>query len=101
ARFEGNTLHTRRVEVGPEIAWVRGVFDFTGKGVQEVMNQLERWYDLEVSYSEEIPDMEFWGRMSRNLNLGQVLKLLKSAALSFEVKNRKQVIISTNTKGGQ
>lgn len=101
ALLDESGLITQRVGDGSDVAWVKGIFDFTGKDVQEVMRQLERWYDLEVSYAGEPPNMKFWGRMSRNLNLGQVLKLLKSAALSFEVKDRKHMVISTSTKGGQ
>ncbi len=45
------------------MAWKNGVFNFEEATLQEVMHQLERWYDIEVEYETGIPKLEFVGKM--------------------------------------
>lgn len=60
------------------MSWKEGFFDFNGEGIQSVMRQLARWYNVEVEYKGEITNNHFSGIISRSNNLSQVLKMLQS-----------------------
>jgi ferric-dicitrate binding protein FerR (iron transport regulator) len=75
------------------MAWKDGVFDFDDAKLQEVMRQLERWYDIEVVYEKGVPDMEFVGTLGRDLSLEDVLKGLKLSEVNFRVEGRKLIVM--------
>jgi transmembrane sensor len=75
------------------MAWKDGVFDFNNASLQEVMRQLERWYDIEVVYEKGVPDIEFVGRMRRDLSLSDVLKGLKLSEVHFRLEGRKLIVM--------
>lgn len=76
-------------------AWKSGFFNFEGLPLQEAMRQLERWYDIRVTYENGIPDISFWGKMERSLPLETLLQMLKGARLNFRMEaGRKLVIVN-------
>ncbi|HJT74994.1 MAG TPA: FecR domain-containing protein, partial [Chitinophaga sp.] len=74
-------------------AWRAGLFNFNNAGVEAVLRQLERWYDINVVYRSTIPDIEFAGEMSRNTNLSGVLKILKDAGLNYQLEGKTLTIL--------
>lgn len=79
------------------MAWKNGLFDFEGASLQEVMRQLERWYDIEVVFEEPVPDIRFGGKMTRGIPLNEVLEILKGfegADFTFHMEGNKRLIIS-------
>ena len=74
------------------LAWKNGLFNFEGAGVEEVMKQLERWYDVEVVYEGAIPQKEFIGEMNRQLPLSGVLKGLTGTGIKFRLEGRKLIV---------
>ncbi|SFE40764.1 FecR family protein [Chitinophaga sp. CF118] len=75
------------------MAWKNGLFNFSNADLQEVMRQLERWYDITVVYEGNIPQRQFNGEMERNLQLSQVLNILKKSNVNFRVEGRKLVVM--------
>lgn len=88
----GITLN-KNVDVDQVIAWKNGYFNFEGVGIQTLMRQLERWYDIEVKYPEGIPAIQFVGKMSRNVKLPDLLEGLKGAGVNFRIENNRQLIV--------
>ncbi len=82
------------VDVEKVMAWKNGVFNFQDASLEEVMRQLERWYDIEVKYEEGIPKLEFMGKMGRDLSLSEVLRGLEISKVHFRIEeNRKLVVL--------
>lgn len=52
------------------------------------MRQLSRWYDIEIRYNGIVPEGEFGGKIGRNLNLSQVLKLLDGVVVRLKLEGR-------------
>jgi transmembrane sensor len=75
------------------VAWKNGVFNFEEATLQEVMHQLERWYDIEVVYETGIPKLEFVGKMGRDLSLNNVLRGLALNKVHFRLEGRKLVVL--------
>jgi transmembrane sensor len=81
------------VNVEKVIAWKNGVFDFEDASLEEVMRQLERWYDIEVVYEKNIPPLEFIGKMGRDLTLSNVLRGLELSKVHFRMEGSRRLVI--------
>jgi ferric-dicitrate binding protein FerR (iron transport regulator) len=76
------------------LAWKNGLFNFDGADLEEVMRQLERWYDIEVIYENGIPHTRFIGEMSRQIALTDLLDILKRTEVDFRVEGRKLIVLN-------
>lgn len=72
----GTSLHTQSVNAGDVIAWKDGLFVFTQTNLKTVLQQISRWYDVGVDYTN-IPDIAFDGEISRKISLLQMLKAIE------------------------
>lgn len=81
------------VETDKVIAWKNGLFDFSNAGLKEVMNQLERWYDIDVVYEKNVRDIRFFGKMTRNITLNDLLMILERSKVHFRIEGRKLVVL--------
>jgi len=75
------------------MAWKNGYFQFNKADLQTVMRQLERWYDIEVIYKDEVPDFMFVGQMNKNANLSAILRILERSQVHFNVEGRKITVM--------
>lgn len=89
------------VNVQQEMAWVYGKFNFDGKSLQEVMDELSRWYAIDVQYQGEIPDVAFFGGTYRTSKLSTILKILKDQDLSYRLTTDGKLILSKSDPKGQ
>lgn len=72
------------------IAWKNGYFKFKNTPIQEIMREVERWYDVELVYEGEMTTDEFTGFISNDVNISAVLKILEqSGGVKFTVKGKK------------
>ena len=80
--------------IGEAVAWKNGLFYFhNGSSLQTVMRQIERWYDVSVVYEGEPHEMEFGGKISRNSNLSEVLKILEISKVHFRIEDKKIIVM--------
>lgn len=95
ARFQASNqkLQTlKSVDINSVVAWKEGFFSFNESSLKEVMRQLSRWYDVMISYEGEIPDRKFGGKIDRNSNASQVLKILEESGVNFRIEGKKIII---------
>ncbi len=59
------------------IAWKNDLFSFDKTPLPEVMQQLERWYNTRLECSQEAGKLMVTGWISRQEQLGEVLKMLE------------------------
>ncbi len=74
------------------IAWKNGLFQFDNADLPTVLRQLARWYDMQIVYKGKIPVREFDGKIERDLNLSQVLKLLEKVQVRFGIEGNKLIV---------
>lgn len=75
------------------MAWKDGKFDFEGASVQEIMNQLSRWYDIDVVYKDKI-DKEFVAKISRDLPVSKILTLLEmTRQIKFTIEGNRVTVM--------
>ncbi len=82
------------VDTDKVMAWKNGLFNFQDASLEEVMRQLSRWYNIEVVYENGIPDMEFYGKMQRNIPLSGILNMLERADVQYRLENNRLVILT-------
>lgn len=75
------------------VAWKEGFFNFEDVTLEEAMRQLERWYDIEVTYEKKIPDIRFGGKLSRDMSLKGLLKSLEEADVHFRIEEGRRLIV--------
>ena len=86
-----NELNEIRVvkDDGLSTAWKKGLFMFKSSDIETIMRQAARWYDIEVAYVGEPMKDTFTGKVSRNVNLSQLLKMLELSEVRFTIEGRK------------
>ncbi|TKC04390.1 FecR family protein [Pedobacter frigoris] len=85
----GNRISIAKVDVNAAIAWKNKQFVFESENIKSIMRKVERWYNVEVIYTDEVSEETFSGGVSRFDNLSEVLKSLESTGnVSFKVKGR-------------
>src|SRR5690606_28373157 len=100
-----NILKVKKVNVDNAIAWKLGVFQFENTNIKDVMEEFSRWYDVDVDFDKEVPNINLWGRVYRNVNAAEALEILSYFNLKYEVvqtinnitgQKRKKIIVSYN-----
>lgn len=74
------------------IAWKNGFFNFEDARLEEVMRQLERWYDIEVVYEKGVPDIVFVGKISKQTPLADLLTILEKTNVHFRLEGKKLIV---------
>ena len=84
------------VDVTHEVAWVKGVFSFKGKSLEDIMEILSRRYNVEVIFkTEEIKKHQFTGVLELKTDIKEILKFfefISDGDLKYTIKDRKIVI---------
>lgn len=75
------------------VAWMNGYFQFSQADIKTVMQQIARWYDVNVSYEGKIPERKFSGEISRTSNLSEVLKGLSVSGINYRREGRNIIIV--------
>lgn len=90
--IKGNNIQVVDVDAERSVAWKNGIFEFNRSGIQDIMKQLSRWYDIEVVYTGKMPDDEFVGKIERNAKLSQVLHILELSHVHFKIEDKKIIV---------
>lgn len=80
-------------DVQNAIAWKNGYFSFHNASLKTVMRQLTRWYDIDVVYSEQAPNLEFEGAIDQSLKLSAVLRILEKTGVHFKIGEDRKLFI--------
>ena len=74
------------VDVSAFIGWKEGFFIFSGTELRDAMRQISRWYDVEIVYEGNMPRTPFYGKISRDDTLAEVLAILKEGKVNFRIE---------------
>jgi len=79
-------------DVNKVMAWKNGLFNFEDATLEEVLRQLERWYDIEVVYESKVPDVALTGKITRGVSLNGLLTALKKMGMHYRMEGRKLIV---------
>jgi len=80
------------VDTDEVTAWKNGMFQFNNADIRTIMRQVARWYDIDVEFKGEVPNYTYHGKISRNSNASQVLKILELSGVNFTIEGRKIIV---------
>lgn len=92
-RMNSDISVLNNADTDKELAWKNGYFNFNGVHLQDAMRQISRWYDIDVTYEDNVPDVEFVGEMERHINLSVLLKALEGFDIHFRLENGRHLIV--------
>ena len=75
------------------LAWKDGYFLFKNTNIKDVVNELERWYNVDIQYEEAMEFENITGYISRNVKISSVLKMLQlSGIVNYEISGSTIII---------
>ncbi|WP_205510139.1 FecR domain-containing protein [Longitalea arenae] len=86
---QDSTVTVEDADVKQEIAWKHGEFVFRNTSLRMVMNELARWYDMDVTYDKGVPSLHFSGEVQRESDIRSVLHMLEyTGGVTFTINKR-------------
>jgi len=77
------------VDVDEVMAWKEGRFQFNGSSVEQIMDQVSRWYNLDIVYKDKINET-FVADIKRDLPVSKLLALLEmTKQIRFVIEGNK------------
>lgn len=96
ASFSNKTndpISVSKVNVEAIMSWKSNLFFFEDTKLEEVMNQLSRWYGVTIIYKNNIPDVEFTGVLPRNEDVASILDFLEETKeVKFKLSGDKIIV---------
>lgn len=93
----GNLI-VRPADLTTALAWKQGLIYFRNASLQQVLREIGRWYNVEVSYDGEPGKEVFSGGIKRNASLSEVLRVLELSNIHFIIKKEKGITTLTATQ---
>lgn len=76
---DGEALMPRKVDTKFYTAWREGKYFFENASVEEIMSNLQRWYNIQVIYADEsIKKLHFTGDLEKYAQFDTILKFLET-----------------------
>ena len=84
------SVNVKTVDIEPYVSWKDGFFVFENQTMEQIMNTLSLWYDVDVFYTnEQLKNLHFTGHVKRYDQIDNILKAIKSAVgVTFTIKDR-------------
>lgn len=91
--YKGDDINVRQVKTAEAVAWKDGYFIFKETNLRDIMNQISRWYDVEIEYQCDTRDKSFGGIYSKDKDINELLKGLELTKLvHFKIEGRRIVV---------
>ena len=90
----GNTV-LNKVNTNEFTAWKDGLFVFKKQKLQDVLDILSRWYDIDVFYQNaDLKELHFTGTIERHNDIAEVVKFLEKTDMVNFTINGKTLVVS-------
>lgn len=85
-----NLCQLREVDASIYSAWKNGLFIFEDQRLEQIMEQLKRWYEMDVFYSgEEVKNCRFTGDLKKYDSFEKIVKMLEEVAgVKIDIKGK-------------
>jgi len=87
-----NKIEIKKADMDEVIAWKNGLFQFDGANITTIMREIGRWYNVDIIYAGKVPVRSFEGKISRDAQLSDVLKILALSNVKFSVEGKKIIV---------
>jgi transmembrane sensor len=80
-------------DIEQAVAWKNGYFKFERANIEVIMRQISRWYDVDISYEGQVSRDEFVGKIARNADVSQVLRVLQLSKVHFRIEGKRIIVL--------
>jgi transmembrane sensor len=80
------------INIEAVMAWKNGQFILNDTDIRTLMQQIARWYDVDVVFEGNVPNKTFGGAINRNVNLSVVLQALQANGINCQLANGKILV---------
>lgn len=96
-----STAKILAADVEAVTAWKNGLFVFNGAPLTEVMQQVSRWYDVQIAYDKKFNEQKFFtGEIKRSVPVSKLLQMMELTGIArFRINERAILIQRYNEKG--
>ncbi|MBB2144687.1 DUF4974 domain-containing protein [Pedobacter sp. LMG 31464] len=88
AQISGEQLKVIKANTDQIVAWKNGLFAFNDTDLPTVMRQVERWYDVDVSYDGKVPTTKLTGEIPRKVKLEELVNMLKYKGINLSLDSK-------------
>lgn len=90
----GTDHQVSKVDTRYAVSWKEGLFLFQEKRLEEIVQQLERWYDVRAYYTNEtVKELRFTGDLSRFKEISTFIEILENSSdIKIKVDGRNLII---------
>ena len=95
ALIENRHLKIQAVDTKLYTQWRKDRFTFSSTSMEEVIQKLSRWYDVEFFFSNsKVREKQFTGSLPKYSDISQVLKIIEMTTnIKFQIKNNIIIIL--------
>lgn len=88
-------INVRNVDTDNAISWKNGFFNFDNEPLEQIMDDIGLWYDLDVKFKdEELRKKMFSGSISKYVKVSHVLsKLSLTRSVRFEIQGNTIIVM--------
>lgn len=92
---KAGTFEVKEVDVRQYVVWKDGYFTFENESLEQILNTLSLWYDVDVFFqSEAVKQLVFTGYMKRYDDISEILNAITDVVgVNFTI-NGKTIIVS-------
>lgn len=91
---ENKEVSIATTDVEKALAWKNGLFYFKDDEIKDIVEQLARWYDVDIELKGTIPGKQISGNIRRQATLSQVLEMLNYVSGAKYTLGQKKVTVS-------
>ena len=94
--LDNDSFNIMEVDAELYTSWTNGLYKFHSTRLSDIINQLSRWYDVDIQFKDkQLMDRRFTGAISRNNELGYAIYLIeKISNVKFITENDTIYIIN-------
>ena len=92
ARYDrkNKTMEVKEVDILPYVTWKEGHFLFKNQSLEQIMNIMARWYDVNIFFvGPKVKNLHFSGEIDRYENIEKVLHMIGlTTNISFSINGK-------------
>jgi ferric-dicitrate binding protein FerR (iron transport regulator) len=92
---KGSAMTVSKVNTNKVMGWKNGYFMFQDDSIEDIMEQIAMWYNVDVEYQGDMRNKLFGGIYSRNKDINELLKGLELTGLvHFKIEGRRIIVMA-------
>lgn len=90
---DGQLMINQDADMEETLAWKTNEFQFSNEDLKSIMQQLGRWYDVDIVYRGSVPNRFFTVKISRDKSLTAVLKIMELYGMRFQLEGKTLTVL--------